>query len=343
MRMFYIFELKKEIKELYLNDLKSLLGLKNFDPETYVKQVEDMLSESAKQSESLLNIIIRQNNITTQLQLDKFLDSKLICDGTPEEMMEYLKEFAPTIVPELKSDPEIIIKNMDDASAAVSNANAYYMKSPVDNTGAEEITLNPLNLDLKNELISTLAHEGYPGHLYAYVYSKEIGQHVLNTIMTSTAHAEGWATYVELKLYEYAKERTNDPDLQLILDYLYANQLSGFLLETRIDFGIHYEGWKVKDVSSYLGSLGYNADAGQEIYDLIIEMPTTYAAYGYGKLLFVQLHEEAKALLGSHYNEIEFNAMLLSRGWSTLGELENTYNEYMTAKCHKYGVEFSPR
>ena len=72
-------------------------------------------------------------------------------------------------------------------------------------------------------------------------------------------------------------------------------------------------------------------------------MPTTYAAYGYGKLVFVQLHDEAKALLGGHYNEIEFNAMLLSRGWSNLGELENTYNEYMAAKCHQYGIEFTPR
>lgn len=330
-------------KELYMSDLQALLGLNDFDPQQYIMAVEAMLKSAGNKSSAILNNIIREFKIASNEELNAFIDSKLIFDGTPDEMMEYLKEFAPTIVPELKTDPDIVIKNMDDASAKVSNANAYYMKSPVDNTGAEEITLNHLKLDVKNDLLSTLAHEGYPGHLYAYVYSKEIGQHEVNTIMTSTAHAEGWATYVQLKLFEYAKSQSNDKVLNLILDYMHANQMSGFLLETRIDFGIHYEGWTVEKVGKYLKDNGYNESAAQEIYDLIIEMPTTYAAYGYGKLMFVQLHEEAQALLGGHYNEIEFNAMLLSRGWSSLGELENTYNEYMKIQCHKYGIEFTER
>jgi uncharacterized protein (DUF885 family) len=157
-------------------------------------------------------------------------------------------------------------------------------------------------------------------------------------VANCNAYTEGYAVYAQYEAHDYLDDYN-----QTILEISKSNELASYCIIMLADIGIHYEGWKVKDVSSYLGSLGYNAAAGQEIYDLIIEMPTTYAAYGYGKLLFVQLHEEAKALLGSHYNEIEFNAMLLSRGWSTLGELENTYNEYMTAKCHKYGVEFSPR
>ena len=70
-------------------------------------------------------------------------------------------------------------------------------------------------------------------------------------------------------------------------------------------------------------------------------MPSGYAAYGYGKLVFNKLHNEAKELLGAAYNEIEFNAMLLSNGWTSLGELQNTYNEYMKAKCHQYGIAFN--
>ena len=80
---------------------------------------------------------------------------------------------------------------------------------------------------------------------------------------------------------------------------------------------------------------------GKEIYDLLIEMPSQYAAYGYGKLYFVKLHNEAQEILGVHYDEIEFNAMLHSRGWTNLGELKNTYNEYMENKCHELGIEFS--
>ena len=122
-------------------------------------------------------------------------------------MIGYLKEFAKTIVPELQTEPEITIKEMDKASAAASNAVAYYMKSAIDNTAGEYITLNPLKVGGKNDVLSTMAHEGYPGHLYSYVRSKELGLSNIATIMTSTAHGEGWATYVQIKLFEYAKKK----------------------------------------------------------------------------------------------------------------------------------------
>ena len=100
------------------------------------------------------------------------------------------------------------------------------------------------------------------------------------------------------------------------------------------------QGWTVADIKKFLDDNGYGSSGAQGIYDLIIEMPTGYAAYGYGKLMFVRLHEEAKSILGAVYDEVEFNAMLLSNGWTSLGELQNTYNEFMKAKCHQYGIAF---
>ena len=167
----------------------------------------------------------------------------------------------------------------------------------------------------------------------------ENSNYKITVVNTSTAHAEGWATYVELKLYEYAKSLSTNEDFGLVMDYLYANQLSGFLLETRLDAGIHYEGWTVSDVSAYLDKLGYNADAAQEIYDLIIETPTQYASYGYGKLVFNKIHNQAKAALGVYYDEIEFNAMILSNGWVELEVLEEMADAYLDDKCFEYGIE----
>ena len=89
-----------------------------------------------------------------------------------------------------------------------------------------------------------------------------------------------------------------------------------------------------------MDGLGYSSDSAKEIYNLMIEMPSQYAAYGYGKLVFNNLHQEAKSYLGYHYNEVEFNAMLLSKGWTNLGILQDTYEEYMTAKCHELGSEY---
>ena len=158
--------------------------------------------------------------------------------------------------------------------------------------------------------------------------------------MTSTAHGEGWATYVELALYEYALERASSSADKAVIRYLYANQLAGFLLETRLDVAIHYQNWNVGRIATYLGNLGYNSDAAEEIYRLLIETPASYAAYGYGKLFFVRLHNEAKSYLGENYDEKEFNAMLLSKGWTSLGKLNETYQSYMKKKCHKLGIEY---
>ena len=59
------------------------------------------------------------------------------------------------------------------------------------------------------------------------------------------------------------------------------------------------------------------------------------------KLMFTRLHDEGKEILGAFYDEVEFNAMLLSKGWTSLGELQNTYDEYMVKKCHELGLTYS--
>lgn len=325
-------------KDLYALELERLLGIENLDMNAYIKELDSEFSKTTALVSTLQSRIITNNNITTYEQLEAYLSRYPIFSGTPEEMVEYLKEFAKTIVPDLKSTPEISIKEMDTASAKVSNAVAYYMKSALDNSQGEHITLNPLKLGDINDVLGTLAHEGYPGHLYAYVYSKELNLPNISTIMTSTAHGEGWATYVELKLYEYASSLSTDYNFIEVMDYLYANQKAGFLLETRLDVGIHYEGWDIQKVSTFLDTNGYNGGAAESIYNLLIEMPTSYASYGYGKLFFTSLHDEAKRILGGFYDEIEFNNMLLSKGWTSLGELKKTYDEYMKQTCHKYGL-----
>ena len=35
-----------------------------------------------------------------------------------------------------------------------------------------------------------------------------------------------------------------------------------------------------------------------------------------------------------------FNAMLLSRGWTGLDILQETYDAYMATKCHELGIEY---
>ena len=333
-----IYENGKTLFELSLEDL---LGYKDIDMNEYIKTLDDELARTNSDTVTKQYALIDKFNITTYDQLEALIKRYSISDATPDEMMVFLKDFAKSLVPLLKSEPDIVIKEMDEASAKISNALAYYMKSALDNTSSEYITLNPVTLlsSSNNDIIGTLAHEGYPGHLYAYVYSKELDLPNISKIMTSVAHGEGWATYVQYKLYEYAKELNSDEKFDMIMDYLMANQLSSYLLECRLDAGIHYEGWKVKDVANFLKKLGYNEEAAQEIFNLLIETPAQYAAYGYGKYIFTKIHNEAKETLGNYYDEVEFNAMILSNGWVGLETLEQMCDEYLDDKCFQYGIE----
>ena len=328
-------------KEYYTVELANLLGVDDLDTDKYIEKIESEYKTTNDNYKSVLKNIASKYMLETTYDVEEFVSKQIIFDGNTSEMMNYLKEFAKNIVPELSYSPEILITEMDEASAKVSNAVAYYTKSAIDSKSSERITLNPLHMSDSNNVLATLAHEGYPGHLYAYCYLKSLDIHPVMKIMTSTVHAEGWATYVALALFDHIINTTTNPKLMSACEYLYAEQLNGYLLETKIDLNIHLKDWKVNDIYTYLDENGYNKDAAESIFNRLIELPVTYNAYGFGKVVFNNLHEHAKDILDSIYNEVEFNEMLLSNGWTGLNELLNTYNVYMSRKCHKHGIEFN--
>ena len=81
-----------------------------------------------------------------------------------------------------------------------------------------------------------------------------------------------------------------------------------------------------------MDKVGYSSDGAEGLYDLLIEMPATYQAYGYGKYFFIKLHKDAKKALGSAYNEVEYNEALLSKGWVGLEMLKENHDAYLASK-----------
>lgn len=51
---------------------------------------------------------------------------------------------------------------------------------------------------------TTLAHEGFPGHLYQTIMSYQSGLPAIRSILNYPGYVEGWATYVEMMSYHYA-------------------------------------------------------------------------------------------------------------------------------------------
>ena len=149
--------------------------------------------------------------------------------------------------------------------------------------------------------------------------------------------------YVELKLLEYIKTHhnqgsSNQVAVEAMCDYMYANTMMSYAAYAYIDYMIHMEGWTVADIRTYMDKLGFNADAAEDMFLTLIEMPTTYAAYGYGVIFMDRIHKEAQNALGECYNEIEYNAAIMQHGWCSLGKLQQLTDEYIEDTLFYYTI-----
>ncbi len=327
----------EDAKALYKAMLESRLGYDEIDVDEYFATLETWVTDSLAEVNAILAKYQRWNN-SSKYQKDakeflryvngqKFLTSL----RTPEDMIEYLKHFSKTIVGSLDSEPEIGFKYMDDSVAKRTNTVAYYRKSPLDGDKHESITLNGNMLSKDyDEMLLTIAHEGYPGHLYEYVNSKELGLSNLITVATNTGHGEGWAMYVEICLLNYIGS-TASLGANLYCQYTLFNQLFGYFLNAYLDCAVNYYGWDLAKVKNYFENNELNVDAAQDFYRTLIEMPTVYSAYGYGLGTFLTIHSNAKTQLGDEYDEISFNAYIMSEGWAGLQRTTELAQEYIDA------------
>lgn len=324
----------KKAQQMYKFKLETLLGYNDIDVGDYINQLDAGLNDYVT---NLNQVIYKYYSLSDENKLifNQYLngEKKLSCLTDPDEVLVLLKDYAKTIVPELKTNPSIEFSYMDDAVAKITTTVAYYTKSPIDASSTEFITLNGLYVSNDTDkLVSTICHEGYPGHLYEYVYLKELGLSSFVTASTNTGHGEGWACYTQEKLYDYLASLSNDEVAKIYAEYEKYNFLISYALYARIDVGVNYQGWSVSSLKQYLNDNGYNGGAAESIYKDIIEMPTVYASYGYGSLKMHQYHYKAKKKLKSKYDEIDFNSLIMSKGWQGFETLDKMVEKYISQK-----------
>ena len=321
--------------KFYAKTLADKLGYDSIEIDEYRSYLISWLDDSKNnlkllyKDEELLSTDAKAKLNSLKKGEEFIIDAK-----TPEEMLNYLKNFANDVVTPLKNTPEIKVKYMDETAAKYSNAVGYYMSSPIDSENATEyITLNPLYLeDNYLDLLLTMSHEGYPGHLYAYVYDKEIGLNPICSILKNLGFGEGWAEYVECLLLDYISDNTTDEAIKLYtLEEKYKN-IRNYVLMSLLDVEINYYGKGKTDIINYYAEYNFESVARLDadyVYRRFIEIPTTYAPYGFGMIKMLDCHSKAKNELGSKYNEASFNAYILNDGWFTLDHLEKLTDKYI--------------
>lgn len=202
---------------------------------------------------------------------------------------------------------------------------AFYLTTPIDDLQNNLIYINEKYAEEGTNIYSTLAHEGYPGHLYQNAVTNAAGLEPIRNLLSYSGYTEGWATYVEFEYsYDYMGMREGLADVASI------NNAVSLGLYAYADMGIHYDGWNRDDLKEYLAGFGVGDDEiVDEVFDALVEEPANYLSYFVGYLEFVDLKEEAQKELGDAFDEKEFHSFLLETGPAPFYIIEDYMDEWM--------------
>ena len=227
------------------------------------------------------------------------------------------------ILEELKSDTYIdfpeptevsyVLKDVPDALSSTS-ACAFYLVPPIDSKEDNIIYINQTRVDSK-ELFSTLAHEGYPGHLYQTNYYLSTNRSPMRRLLRCDGYDEGWGTYAQLYSYQYMEYNNTDDDTTEQLRRLYTdNDILSLSLSSLSDLYVNYKNYDLDALTDYLSTYGITGENAKTIYEYVIENPTTYLSYSIGWYELESLKNETKKQLGDSFDIKEFHQAVLDTG-----------------------------
>ena len=189
---------------------------------------------------------------------------------------------------------------------------AFYLTPPIDRDGSNTIYINQGSAASgQDHLFTTLAHEGYPGHLYQTTYFLSTDPSPFRHLLSFGAYTEGWATYVEMESYQM--DESLDQDLARLLA---LNSSITLGLHAYIDIMVNDQGWDISQIHNFITS--YYDDPDQEfsaaLYEAMVDNPSNYLEYYVGYLEFSDMREKAEEALGEAFDLVEFHRFLLDTG-----------------------------
>ncbi|HJD13260.1 MAG TPA: DUF885 domain-containing protein [Candidatus Ruminococcus avistercoris] len=224
---------------------------------------------------------------------------------TPEQILSSLQEQIKKDFPEI-SDVAYEVKYIhEDLKEHLSPA--FYLTPPIDTGSPNLIYLNPDSRLRGIELYTTLAHEGFPGHLYQSQFFLSKDHPAVRHTLNMGGYVEGWATYIESYAYLYGSKNQQLGRLH------WLNRAMNLCLYSLLDIGIHYYGWTCEKAAKYLENFGVSDRAVcREIFQIIVEDPANYLKYYGGCLKFMDLKEEASRQ--EDFHPIDFHEKVLETG-----------------------------
>ena len=326
-----------------------------------VKKIEQRLSAQ---------LLKDYEEIQTLLKSDPSLASSLsqystAITLTPSQMLEKLPSLMAGDFPELKNTTYELRSVHESMKSFLSPA--FYLTPPVDTGSPNVIYINDSGRSTSLELFGTLAHEGFPGHLYQTVSFSRIKPANIRYLITSSGYVEGWATYVESYAYQYAaslmtnlsrnsassdfhdsdtsgrSSTSNMSSASNATRLAWLNRSMNLCIYSLIDIGIHYRGWEQARVAAFLKAFGItNASAASEIYQYIVETPGNYLKYYWGYLNFLDLKKSCQNSMGADFDLKKFHRKIMEIGPVQFPVLEKYLKQEFTPSKKELPTGSSP-
>ncbi len=231
--------------------------------------------------------------------------------NSPEAILEALSLMIRKDYPVLKTQPHYVIKQVPKSLAA-SLSPAFYMIPAMDDYSNNTIYINLLYTNDENgNLFTTLAHEGFPGHLYQTVYFNSTRPSPIRQILDYPGYVEGWASYVEMNIFPYLDYPLEGNSLCKLYQ---SDTIINLALCSRIDLGVNYEGWTLNDTRHFFEENGFRDYYAENVYSYVVESPSNYLSYFIGYLEIEDLKSAYHNLKMENYSDQDFHKHFLDIG-----------------------------
>lgn len=292
-----IVELKKLINDRILTCAKEISSVIQNNSKEQLNQ-SDSLEEPNKEFSDSTNDILDSALLESDNYSLPFPDA--------DHILSYLKTQLSTSFPmashtcNVFSVPESLTEYLSPA---------FYLTPPIDRKTENCIYINKPQIHDDLSFFTTLAHEGYPGHLYQNAMFSATNPDILRYLLSYPGYSEGWASYAEL----YSYHLSGLSDTTAILQE--KNALLTLCMYAMADIHIHYDGYTEGGINDYLKSFGItNEESIHAIYLQILAEPANYLKYTIGCLEFLSLKEEMQKELGDSFDLLKFHNAVLSIG-----------------------------
>ncbi|MCF2553941.1 DUF885 domain-containing protein [Faecalicatena contorta] len=286
-----------------------------------IPALQELTQAQMQEDFAAIQQILAEDSNSTGSALSAFSDifqpqGTLLTDNAPAAI---LKELENCLDGEFPAPPAVdtrikyVQKSMEEYLSP-----AFYMIPAMDNTSDNVIYINEGHMPDDLSLFTTLAHEGYPGHLYQTIYFASTDPAPIRSLLSCGGYIEGWATYSEMLSYYYA------PISKELAGLMQHNASIILGLYALTDMGIHYDGWNLLDTVAFFQGYGITDTATiEDIYDLIIADPGNYLKYYIGYVEFLELKKDAIEAWGDDFTQKRFHKAVLDIGPAPFEILRN--------------------